>query len=166
MAGDISMINVGGTQIGLIGLTEILEEVKAMQLQEELEIKKNLLTKAKTRNYIPSSQEEDYGRSLVREYRKSLGLPVEEEILAGVLSIRIFGPGCYTCNKMEQDAKDVVAELGIAADIQHIRDLNEIATYGPGLYPALFINNKVYASGKAPPRQKLRKWLEELVSKK
>jgi len=166
MAGDISMINVGGTQIGIIGLAEILEKVKAMQLQEELEIKKNLLVKAKSKNYIPSSQEVDYGRSLLREYRKSLGLPVEEEILAGVLSIRILGPGCYTCNKMEKDAKDVVAELGIAADIHHIRDLNEIAKYGPGLYPALIINNKVYASGKAPPRQQLRKWLEELVSKK
>ena len=163
MTDNISMINVKGTQIGIIGLIEILEEVKAMQLQEECEIKKNLLKRAKYQNYIPKSQEEDYGRSLCNEYRKSLGLSVEEESLQGMLSIRILGPGCYACNKMEKHSKDVVAELGVAANIQHIRGLNEIAKYGPGLYPAFIINNKAYSSGKAAPRQQLRKWLEELI---
>jgi small redox-active disulfide protein 2 len=93
-------------------------------------------------------------------------LPVEEESLDGVLSIRILGPGCYTCDKMEKDAREVTSELGIAADIQHIRDVDKIVEYGPGIYPALIINNTLYASGKAPSRQQLRIWLEELIDKK
>jgi len=165
MAGTISMITVGGKQVGLVGLSEIIEEVKAMQLKADDEIAQTLLQKAKSQNYIPSSIEGDYARSLLREYKRLLGLPVQEEALEGVFTIRILGPGCYACDKMERDVKDIVADLSIAADIQHIRDVKEIAKYGPGIYPALIINNKVYASGKAPPRQKLQKWLEELVNK-
>ena len=166
MTGDISIINVGGSLIGLMDLKKAIEEVKALNLNEQSEIKKILLAKVKSKNYIPGSQEKVYGQSLLREYRKSLGLPVEEESQNGVLSIRILGPGCYTCDKMEKDAREVASELGITADIQHIRDLNEIAEYGPGIYPVLIINNKVYASGKAPSRQQVRNWLEELTGKK
>ena len=161
MSDGITTVSVGGMKIGLIGLSDIIEEVNAMNLTDEAEIKNHLLAKVKSQNYVTPFEEEEYGRAVMREYQKFLGLPVSEEE-GGGLVIRVLGPGCYACDKLEQDVKIILAELGIAADVQHIRDVKEIAKYGMVLSPALVINNKVYASGKAPTKTQLQERLKKI----
>ena len=59
----------------------------------------------------------------------------------------------------------VMAETGILADIEHVRDIKEIGRYGVMGTPALLINGKVKSVGKVPPQNTLRKWLMEAQNK-
>ncbi|NIR50878.1 thioredoxin family protein [candidate division KSB1 bacterium] len=77
------------------------------------------------------------------------------------MEIRVLGPSCRACDKVYRDTKTVLAELGKAADLEHIRDLKEIGRYGMMATPALIVNGKVKSSGKIPSKKQLKKWLEE-----
>jgi protein-disulfide isomerase len=61
---------------------------------------------------------------------------------------------------------EVMAETGIAADIEHVRDIREIGKYGVLGMPALIINGEVKSVGKVPPRKRLEEWLKEAQFKK
>jgi len=162
MSNEITMLYFGGLKIGLVGLSDIFEGVKAMNLTNEAEIKNHLLEKVKSQNYVPSSKDEDYASAVLREYKKSIGLPVENvEEKNSVLTIRVLGPGCYACEKLEQDIKAILAEFNIAADVEHVRDINEIAGYGMVGTPSLVINEKVVLSGRTLPQSQLKKILTE-----
>jgi len=160
----ITQISIRGTKIGLIGLADIIEEVKSLNLTKDTEIKKHLLEKVKIRNYVPDSRKDDYARALLREYKKSIGLPVEEE-KSTELTFRVLGPGCYACEQLEKDLRAVLAELGIPANVEHVRDLNEIAQYGMIRTPGLVIKDKVVLNGRALPRNKLKQLVSEILNR-
>ncbi len=107
----------------------------------------------------------EYRRAFLREFKKFLGKPVEAEAPQG-LDVKVLGPGCVQCDQLEQQLMQVMAETGIVADIQHIRDVKEIGAYGVMGTPTLIINNTVKAVGKVPPRNKLKQWLEEAQAQK
>lgn len=67
------------------------------------------------------------------------------------MEIKVLGPGCANCNKMEEMAKTAVKELGIEAQIVKISDIAEIARNGILLTPGLIVNGKVKHSGKPLP---------------
>jgi len=46
-----------------------------------------------------------------------------------MMEIKVLGPGCANCHKMEELAKDAVKELGIDAKIEKISDIQEIMKY-------------------------------------
>lgn len=160
MSEEITKVAIKGQRIGLIGLSDIFEEVKALKLKDDNSIKELLLQKAKSQNYVPSSAEDDYGNALLREYKKALGIAVEEEEPEGT-EILVLGPGCYACDKLMEDMKAVLAELNIAADLEHVRDKKEIGRFGMVGTPSLVINRKVVLSGRTLPRNQLKKMLEE-----
>ncbi len=102
----------------------------------------------------------DYERALFREFRKFLGEKVEEK-RSGFLEVAILGPGCYSCNKLEQDVMAVFSETGIQAALNHVSDPSLMAQYGILPTPALIINGKVKSSGSVPSKPMIKKWLEE-----
>ena len=69
--------------------------------------------------------------------------------------------GCTRCSQLESDVRDILSEMGIAADLRHITDFKEIARYGVMNSPALVINIKVVAAGEVPPKSKIRQWITE-----
>ncbi|MBN1104161.1 MAG: thioredoxin family protein [Deltaproteobacteria bacterium] len=77
------------------------------------------------------------------------------------MEIKVLGPGCAQCDRLEQELMSVMSESGIAADVEHVRDIKEIGKYGVMGTPALIINGKVKSVGKVPPRSKLKEWLSE-----
>lgn len=154
------MINVGGSKIGLAGLTEIFEEVKMKNICDEQSLKTMLLERVKSQNYIPESKEIEYETALLREYKKFLGEEVDEQVRER-LEIKILGPGCHSCDKLLQETKSALAELGEAAEVEHVKSLKEIGRYGMLATPALLINGEVKTSGKVPNREQIKKWLEE-----
>ncbi len=160
MSGEITKVTIRGNKIGLMGLSDIFDEVKAMKLKDDDSIKKQLLQKLKSQNYVPPSAEEDYTKAIFREYKKALGIEVEEEEPEG-LEILVLGPGCYACDKLMEDMKAVLAELNIAADLEHVHDKKEIGRFGMVGTPSLVINRKVVLSGRTLPRNQLKKMLEE-----
>lgn len=97
---------------------------------------------------------------MLNEYKKSIGEKVDEEKLVET-SIRILGLGCSACEKMEQDVKSILIELNIAADFQHVRDVNQIAEYGMVRTPSLVINNEIVLNGLSLPKSQLKLLIED-----
>jgi quercetin dioxygenase-like cupin family protein len=56
---------------------------------------------------------------------------------------------------------EALTDMGLAAELEHIRDAEQIAQYKVKGTPALIINGKVMCTGTAPSKNKIRKWLEE-----
>jgi hypothetical protein len=160
MEKDYRLVFVGDTQVGLIGLKEIFEEIKSKRGKAESDLKQMLVEKVGKKNYIPSSVREEYEKTLFKEFKTFLGEKVEEE-RGGFLEVAILGSGCYSCNKLEQDVMAVLSETGIQAGLNHISDPNLMAQYGILPTPALIINGKVKSSGRVPSKPMIKKWLEE-----
>jgi small redox-active disulfide protein 2 len=160
MEKDYRLVFIGDTQVGLIGLKGIFEELKAQKGMAESDLKEMLVEKVGKKNYIPSSVREEYEKTLFKEFKKFLGEKVGEE-RGGFLELEILGPGCYSCDKLEQDVMAVLSETGIQAGLNHITDPSLIAQYGILALPALIINGKVKSKGTIPQKSMIKKWLEE-----
>jgi small redox-active disulfide protein 2 len=66
------------------------------------------------------------------------------------MEIKVLGPGCPNCKKMEELVKTAVKELGIIATIEKVSDIREIMKYTMTT-PGLVINGKLKHSGKPLP---------------
>jgi small redox-active disulfide protein 2 len=67
------------------------------------------------------------------------------------MEIKVLGPGCANCQKMEELAKTAVKELDIDAKIEKITDIGQIAMHGILSTPGLIVNGKIKHSGKPLP---------------
>ena len=79
------------------------------------------------------------------------------------MKIKILGPGCPNCQKMEEMASKAIEELNIEAKIEHIRDLKEIAKYVM-VTPGLVVDEKVKHEGKPlPSPEKVKELIKEEI---
>jgi small redox-active disulfide protein 2 len=158
---DIVQIRVGGFYVGIVGLKQTMESMAGEYAEQpDHEVEKELIARLGKRNYIPDRARDEYGKAFLREFKKFLGKEVAEDRPAG-LEIRVLGQGCAQCDRLEQELMAVMAETGIAAGVDHVRDVKEIRKYGVLGMPALIINGKVKAVGSVPPRSKIIEWLKE-----
>ena len=97
--------------------------------RQDLEVMEELLNRLCKRNYISEKAREDCEKAFLREFNKFLGKSFEEETREGP-DIKVLGPGCAQCDRLEKELMKVLAETGIMADIEHIRDIKEIGRYG------------------------------------
>jgi small redox-active disulfide protein 2 len=67
------------------------------------------------------------------------------------MEIKVLGPGCANCHKMEELAKTAVKDLGVDAKIEKITDITQIAIHGILSTPGLIVNGKIKHSGKPLP---------------
>jgi small redox-active disulfide protein 2 len=67
------------------------------------------------------------------------------------MEIKVLGPGCANCYKLEELAKQAVRELGVKAEVVKITDIGQIAMHGILSTPGLIINGKIKHSGKPLP---------------
>jgi hypothetical protein len=151
---------VGNTQVGLIGLKEIFEELKKQRGKPEPELKQFLLERAGKKNYIPSSIKAEYEKALFREFKKFLGEKVEEE-KREFMEVILLGLGCFSCHQLEKDIMAVLSETGIRASFNFITEPGLMSQYGTLPMPALIINGKVRSKGNIPLKSEIKKWLEE-----
>jgi small redox-active disulfide protein 2 len=154
---DITQISLGKFRVGVTGLQAAIAELKSWQGRPDAEIAQALLDRLKPRNYIPAAAQEGYRKAFLREFKKALGEKVEEE--SNGLAIKILGPGCSACDRLEQVAITALSELGLPADVEHVRDVKEIAALGVMGVPALLINGEVKAVGSVPSKATLKEWL-------
>jgi small redox-active disulfide protein 2 len=160
---DTRQIKVGKHSVGIIGLTYVIEEVaEDFAHKSDHEIQAELLSRFSRSNYIPSNIQAIYAKAFLREFKKYIGKPYEEEVSEG-LEIKVFGPGCSQCDMLDKILIEVLSEMNILADMEHVRDIKEIGKYGVMGTPALVINGKVVSVGKVPGKEKLKEWLSELV---
>jgi len=162
---DTTQIKVGKHAVGIIGLTHVIEEVaEDFAHKSDLEIQTELLSCLSRSNYILSNIQDSYAKAFLREFKKYIGKPYEEEVSEG-LEIKVLGPGCSQCDMLDKILIEVLSEMNILADMEHVRDIKEIGKYGVMGTPALVINRKVVSVGKVPGKEKLKEWLSELVAK-
>ncbi|WP_245589039.1 thioredoxin family protein [Desulfatirhabdium butyrativorans] len=156
---DVKQIMVGGQRTGIIGLDDVLKDVASEFVgRSDAEIEAELLARLSKKNYIYDKIKDQYAKAFLREYKKFVEEPFEEA-KSDCIQIKILGPGCPNCRKLEQDVMALVAENHIQADIEHVTDLKDIASYGVIGSPALIIDGIVMAVGNMPQKSKLMEWL-------
>ena len=81
------------------------------------------------------------------------------------MDIKVMGPGCANCIKLEQMVFDVLAEQNIDANVMHVTDVKEIVSMGVMGTPALVIDSQVKFSGVVPSKAKLTEIITESAKK-
>ena len=71
-ARKVKKLNIGGTLIGISRLDSIIEEVSIMDLNDQNEIKHELIKRVKIYNYVASSAEKDYSDTVFEEYERQI----------------------------------------------------------------------------------------------
>ena len=75
------------------------------------------------------------------------------------MKIQIVGPGCLRCETTEKNVFNACAELDLAADIEHVRDVQEFAGMGVWTTPAVVVDGRVVISGRVPTVAELKRLL-------
>lgn len=77
------------------------------------------------------------------------------------MEIRILGAGCPRCDEVEKRTLNVLTRMKVAADVQKVKDINDIAKYGVFGTPALLINGKIKSSGRIPSPEEITSWIQD-----
>ncbi len=157
---DITQIRIGNHKVGLIGLKKTIETMaNSTGDQPDEWIAKEITKKLKKKNYIPDRVKDQYEKAFIRELRRYRGRPVEETD-PRIPEIKVLGGGCVICTGLENLIMEVLTDIGMAADLEHIKEESQIADYKVKGTPAIVINNKVVCVGKLPSKSEIKSWLE------
>jgi len=66
------------------------------------------------------------------------------------MEIKVVGSGCANCKKLLASVKEVVADLGVQADVLYVTELADILATGIMRTPGLMIDGKVKSMGRVP----------------
>lgn len=67
------------------------------------------------------------------------------------MDIKVLGPGCANCVRLEANVKEALASTGIAdATVEKVTDYADIAAWGIMSTPGLVIDGAVVVSGRVP----------------
>jgi small redox-active disulfide protein 2 len=67
------------------------------------------------------------------------------------MEIKVLGPGCANCYKLEELTKQAIKDLGITVQVEKITDMGEIVRHGILSTPGLIVNGKIRHTGKPLP---------------
>ena len=74
--------------------------------------------------------------------------------------ILVLGPGCAKCEDLFRETEKAVNELNLDADVQKIKDINEIMKYGVMFTPALIVDDEVKVTGKVPSLDEIKELIK------
>ena len=67
------------------------------------------------------------------------------------MTIKVLGPGCANCVRLEANVKEALAGAGVAkATVEKVTDYADIASWGIMSTPGLVIDGAVLVSGRVP----------------
>ncbi len=64
------------------------------------------------------------------------------------MKVQVLGPGCAKCKQLAANAEKALRDLGIAAVVEKIEDVQEIMKFRVLSTPALVIDGTVKSSGR------------------
>lgn len=81
-----------------------------------------------------------------------------------MLTIKVLGPGCANCQKVEQIAKQVVATLSVDATIQKVTEPEKMMAYPILATPGLVVNEKLVCAGRIPSEAEVTTWITNALA--
>ena len=76
-----------------------------------------------------------------------------------MLNIKVLGPGCENCQKVESVARKVITTMSMDAEIIKVTDWAEIKKYPILATPGLVVNEKLVCAGRIPNEAEVTTWL-------
>ena len=80
-----------------------------------------------------------------------------------MLTIKVLGPGCANCRKLEEVARTALASLTVDAEIIKVTDMKAILAYDILKTPGLVINEKLVSSGRIPTPETVAEWIRAAI---
>jgi small redox-active disulfide protein 2 len=81
-----------------------------------------------------------------------------------MLTIKILGPGCANCRRLEEIARKSAEDLGVAAEFVKVSDYKDILAYNILSTPGLVINDKLVSSGRIPAPAAVTSWIADALN--
>jgi small redox-active disulfide protein 2 len=79
------------------------------------------------------------------------------------IHIKILGPGCVNCERVEANVRAAVTQTGVDAIIDKVTDYASFIRYGLLFTPGLVINEKLVAGGRIPSVAEISSWLTSAI---
>ncbi|MGD2179389.1 MAG: thioredoxin family protein [Anaerolineae bacterium] len=85
------------------------------------------------------------------------------------LKIKILGPGCINCYRVEESAVEALRRLSeeepeLEATLQHVTDFKEIMKYPILATPGLVVNEELVCAGRIPRLDEIIGWMREALN--
>ena len=78
-----------------------------------------------------------------------------------MIEIKVLGPGCANCKRLEQIARKAIDKLAVEANLVKVTDYQQIVDLGVMSTPGLIVNDKVVSSGRIPSEDEVTAWVKE-----
>jgi small redox-active disulfide protein 2 len=78
------------------------------------------------------------------------------------MDVKVLGPGCPKCQQTEKIVLEAVQEMGLNVNVEKVKDIKQIASYGVFGTPAVVINGEVKSVGKVPTKDEVKGWLQKV----
>jgi small redox-active disulfide protein 2 len=77
------------------------------------------------------------------------------------MDIKVLGIGCSRCKELEKRTMNALTDLGVAADVQNVSDIQDIMKFKITATPGLAIDGKVRSAGRLPTLDEIKGWIRE-----
>jgi small redox-active disulfide protein 2 len=82
------------------------------------------------------------------------------------MMIKILGPGCPKCNELDKRVHEVIKEMAMDAQVEHVTNIKKIMEYPVVITPGLVINEKLVFSGRVPTKKEIAQFITKAMSGK
>jgi small redox-active disulfide protein 2 len=73
--------------------------------------------------------------------------------------LQVLGPGCPKCTELAKRTEEAAKAVGVDYDLEKVTDLNQIASFGVFITPALVVDGEVKLVGKVPSAEEIKAML-------
>lgn len=77
-----------------------------------------------------------------------------------MVSVKVLGPGCANCRKLEERVRNVIRQYQLEAEIEKVTDYAQIMRWNVMRTPGLVVNDVLVAAGRIPSEEEIAGWLK------
>lgn len=76
-----------------------------------------------------------------------------------MVNVKVLGPGCANCRKLEERVRNVIRQHQLEAEIEKVTDYAQIMRWNVMRTPGLVVNDVLVAAGRIPSEEEIVGWL-------